>query len=680
MSDALLSGVSGIQAHQTMLDVAGNNLANVSTTAFKASQVTFAELLSETIQNASQPNDQIGGTNPVQVGSGVLVARVDRDTTQGSISTTGQPLDMAIEGEGYFVLNDGTMDLYTRMGSFAVDGQYYLVDPATGYRVQRIGSTGVDEGFQNASNNSIKIPYDVPMPAQATTEITYTGNLSAEEVDPTTAQLAGQVQYTENGVSIGMNTLLSEMDQANGLATGDTISISGARKDGSIVSSSLTISNDPTTNVLSSVQQYTASGAAATNATLLSNLDQASDLTAGDIIHIQGTRRDGSTVDSTYTLTGTDQVSDLLTAIAASYAGSTVSLTNGEIIITDSAPGASQTTLGLTYSGDGSLTMPTSFTQITTGGEGTTVGDLLTAIDLAFANPSDRTDQWSTASMVNGEIQLTDAESGYSLTDINLACSNPDALEFSQYFSMISAGGVNCKNTNIEIFDSQGIGHVVSVSFVRTNEDNMWDMVLTSATGDVMMEDRRISGITFQPDGSFGGLGGANPDNSAFAVRFGNDPTNVRSINLNLGSVGEFDGISQSGGSSTVTPNYQDGYTSGWLSSVSVSRDGTLVGLFSNGIRQDLADICVATFQNPAGLQSVGNNYFQSSPNSGVAVATNAQSGSAGEIRGSSLEESNVDTATEFVNLMEAQNGFQASARTIKTANEMLQELADLIR
>jgi len=205
-------------------------------------------------------------------------------------------------------------------------------------------------------------------------------------------------------------------------------------------------------------------------------------------------------------------------------------------------------------------------------------------------------------------------------------------------------------------------------------------MVLTSATGDVMVEDRRVTGITFQPDGSFGGLGGATPDTAAFQVRFANDPTNVVAINLNIGSVGEFDGLSQFGGSSTVTPNYQDGYTSGWLSSLSVSRDGTLVGLFSNGIRRDLASICLATFQNPAGLQSAGNNYFESSPNSGVAVSTKALSGGAGEVRGGSLEKSNVNTAVEFVNLMQAQNGFQANARTIKTANDMLRELTDLIR
>jgi flagellar hook protein FlgE len=663
-----------------MLDVAGNNLANVNTTAFKASRVSFAELLSETMREASQPNAQIGGTNPVQIGSGVLVSRVDRDVTQGSMITTGQPLDMAIEGGGYFMLNDGNRNLYTRMGSFAVDGQYYLVDPATGARVQRIGSEGIADGFQSASNNAIRIPYDVPLPANATTQIKYTGNLSADLVAQTTNQLASGIQYTKGGATAGQSTLLGDLDQSSGLASGDTIAITGTRRDGSLVSSALTVSTDPTTNVLNSVQRYTVAGAAATGASLLSALDQASGLAAGDTIHIQGTDRDGSAVDTTYTLTGTDTLNNVLAAISAEYAGATPSISNGEIIITDSATGTSQTTLGLTYDGGGTLAVPSSFTRITTGGTGTTVGDLLTAIKLAFANPADRTDQWSTSSLVNGEISLTDTSAGYSRTDLNLESSDSTALELPHNFTIVSAGGESCKNTNIEIFDSQGIGHVVSASFVRTNEPNTWDIVLTSATGDVAMEDRRVSGITFLPDGSFGGMAGTNPDTATFQVRFASDPTNVRSIALDIGTVGEFNGLSQFGGTSTVTPNWQDGYASGWLSSLSVSRDGTVVGLFSNGIRRDLASIALATFQNPAGLQSAGNNYFESSPNSGVAVATKALSSGAGELRGGSLEKSNVNTAVEFVNLMQAQNGFQANARTIKTANDMLRELTQLIQ
>ena len=170
MSFALSSGVTGLQAHQQMLDVAGNNLANVNTTSFKSSRILFAELLSETIRKASQPTTTTGGTNPVQMGSGVGVSGIVRNMSQGNIVNTGNPLDMAIEGEGYFVLSDGQQNVYSRAGAFAVDQAAMLVDPATGYRVQRIGSEGEADGFQVAGNSNVRVPYNVAMAATATTE------------------------------------------------------------------------------------------------------------------------------------------------------------------------------------------------------------------------------------------------------------------------------------------------------------------------------------------------------------------------------------------------------------------------------------------------------------------------------------------------------------------------------
>ena len=116
MGSALSAGVSGLKAHQTMLDVAGNNLANVNTTGFKGSSVTFAELLSQTVKGASGSSDNLGGTNPQEVGSGVEVSGIRKNMTQGNIVSTGQDLDVAIDGNGYIVLNNGRQDVYTRAG------------------------------------------------------------------------------------------------------------------------------------------------------------------------------------------------------------------------------------------------------------------------------------------------------------------------------------------------------------------------------------------------------------------------------------------------------------------------------------------------------------------------------------------------------------------------------------
>jgi len=177
MSTALSAGVTGLQAHQRMLDVSGNNIANVNTTAFKSSRINFAELISETFAKASQPTSTIGGTNPQQLGSGVGISGITVNMTQGNIVKTGNPLDLAIEGAGYFVLSNGQQDIYTRAGAFTTDLGNNLVDPATGYKVQRIGSVGESDGFQTVGNSDILIPYNIALPASATSLVSLSGNL-----------------------------------------------------------------------------------------------------------------------------------------------------------------------------------------------------------------------------------------------------------------------------------------------------------------------------------------------------------------------------------------------------------------------------------------------------------------------------------------------------------------------
>jgi flagellar hook protein FlgE len=207
-------------------------------------------------------------------------------------------------------------------------------------------------------------------------------------------------------------------------------------------------------------------------------------------------------------------------------------------------------------------------------------------------------------------------------------------------------------------------------------------LVLTSVSGDIYAispDNRRINGIAFNDQtGAFGGL----PDTEAaeFVMTFTHDIAHPQTIALNLGTTGSFDGLTQFAGNSTAVAREQDGYEAGNLSAVSVNTEGVLIGAFSNGVKKDLATLQIGLFNNPAGLQSAGGGYFSPSANSGAAVATEANRSGAGSIHGSALEKSNSDVATEFVNMIEAQNGFQANARTIRVANEILQELTNLIR
>jgi flagellar hook protein FlgE len=562
MSYALSSGVTGLQAHQKMLDVAGNNLANVNTTAFKASRAGFAELLSQTLAQASQPTDRVGGTNPQQMGSGVGVTSITPNMTQGSIVNTGNPLDVALEGEGYFVVSDGERYLYTRAGAFGVDQNGHMVDPATGYRVQRIGLTGEADGFQVTGDSSIRIPYDVALPANPTSEVTFTGNLSSDATGTTRAQvLTSSLTYTTAGGGDATTTTeLDALDQFSG----------GSGANGSL-------------------------GAGQTGT-----------------LAISGFNKDG-------------------TALSA----------------------------GLTFAVTGT----------------TTVGNLIDHL-----NNNVLTD--ATASFSNGKIVITDNEAGYSRSDIMLSYSGDGSLTTPPCFDLTTVGGDEFKNVNIAVYDTQGGKHVLSAALVRTDTVNTWDMVLTSVTGNVLQitpEERRVNGLTFDPQsGAFAGL----PEDEAgrFVVSFSHDPAHPQAIALNFGTTNSFDGLTQFAGNSTAVAREQDGYEAGNLSAVSVSADGVLIGAFTNGVKKDLATLTVALFRNSAGLQSVGSGYYIASANSGGGVATRAMSTGAGAVHGGALEKSNADVATEFVSLIEAQNGFQANARTIRVANDILRELTSLIR
>ena len=135
MMRSLYAGVSGLQNHQTRMDVIGNNISNVNTVGFKKSRVNFQDMISQSIGGAAAPNEVRGGINPKQVGLGMSVASIDTIHTQGAFQSTGVVTDVAISGEGFFIMSEGENSFYTRNGAFDVDKDGILVNPANGMRV-----------------------------------------------------------------------------------------------------------------------------------------------------------------------------------------------------------------------------------------------------------------------------------------------------------------------------------------------------------------------------------------------------------------------------------------------------------------------------------------------------------------------------------------------------------------
>ena len=186
---ALYSGITGLQVNQEMLDVVGNNLANSNTTGFKEQRANFSDLIYQSLTQGSAPNGNTsGGKDPIEVGSGVQVASLTPNMQQGSLQTTGNDLDMALKGNGFFVVKTPSQMLYTRAGAFGIDANNHLVDPATGDLVQRFGSVGeataTTPAFQTAGNNNITIPVGLTIPGAPTANVVLQGNLSASAVGP----------------------------------------------------------------------------------------------------------------------------------------------------------------------------------------------------------------------------------------------------------------------------------------------------------------------------------------------------------------------------------------------------------------------------------------------------------------------------------------------------------------
>lgn len=390
MLRSLYSGISGLRSHQAMLDVTGNNIANVNTTGFKASATQFQDTLSQLTQGAGGPQALAGGTNPAQIGLGVQVAGISTNFAQGSTQATGRATDMMISGDGFFVTSQAGETLYSRAGSFDFDARGRLVTP-DGAIVQGWGAVNGQINTGGAVGN-ITLPLDAVSPSAVSTTATVGGNLPSDAV-------------------VG-------------------------------------------TELIRSTQVYDASGAAR---------------------------------DLTLTFTRT------------------------------------------------------------AGG-------------------------W--------DVNAVD-ENGATGTD---------ALEFTD--GVLTAGG-------------------------------------TLAVG---------------------------------------------GINVDLSTLTGFAGLT------TATITGQNGRDAGALESFALSKDGTLVGSFSNGESAAIARLALATFINPGGLEKAGSSGYRATFNSGVAeLAAPGQAG-VGSLIGGALEMSNVDLSQEFTNLIVAQRGFQANARIITTSDEVLQELTNLKR
>ena len=203
MMRSLYSGVSGLQNHQVRMDVIGNNISNVNTIGFKKGRVNFQDMLSQSMQGAARPTEDLGGVNPKQVGLGMTVASIDTIHTQGSLQTTGVATDIAVQGNGFFIMKNGEKDFFTRAGAFGIDEAGTFVNPANGMKVQGwMAETVEGQTFVNtaADPGDITIPVGSKDPAAATSEVFLACNLDKRTAE--IAEGAGPAEVREGTWSI----------------------------------------------------------------------------------------------------------------------------------------------------------------------------------------------------------------------------------------------------------------------------------------------------------------------------------------------------------------------------------------------------------------------------------------------------------------------------------------------
>jgi flagellar hook protein FlgE len=179
MLRSMFSAISGLRGHQVMMDVIANNIANVNTNGYKGSRVNFQDILSQTMRGATAPTSTLGGIDPAQVGLGVTVAGIDVLHTQGNLQSTSKTTDMAIQGDGFFMLADGNSTVYTRDGAFDISLDGTLVNPASGLKVQGWNADSLGHIDSTAATTALTIPLGRRTTAQATSTMAMRGNLDA---------------------------------------------------------------------------------------------------------------------------------------------------------------------------------------------------------------------------------------------------------------------------------------------------------------------------------------------------------------------------------------------------------------------------------------------------------------------------------------------------------------------
>lgn len=567
MMRSLFSGVTGLRSHQTRMDVIGNNIANVNTVGFKKSTVTFKDLYSETISAAAAASGAgagtTGGVNPKQIGLGAAVNSISVVHTPGSAQYTGNGMDVAISGDGYFVVQTPTGNMYTRAGNFYTDQAGNLVT-ADGYYVQTVlpsQSAVMQYSLNKVLCDTMKNQVGgITAPAGG---VIQSGNVTADL--GTTIGRTYHFRFTEDA----KNPWTAVMNASNFMpkGTGDV----------GITSAGWTNAN---------LQAAVETEAKANPDTAKEGSLKMEFVQDGSDIHLMvGSLKLGTATIAS--LPAEDPADPGAHTATLSFGGFELTVTNNRATdplstkdIADALKNSDMPAISLKQSGTWELV----------DNEGTVV-DRVSVSTTAAAGGG-----------IQGNFKISTTEFG----NFTLSIANSEVLANNSVLS-------------------QRLG----ASYFSLDVDSAWG-VEYSSPGTVLESALQTMKIDF---GLYSDL--AIDSKGAIVAQLKQD----QQINV----------------------------------------DGQTINLAA-GDKVVLGYVTLANFNNPAGLEKMGDNLYAASANSGLPAFNMPGTGSAGQLSPSNLEMSNVDLSEEIVNMIITQRGFQANSRIITTTDTMLEELVNLKR
>jgi|GEM_PF-138342 len=624
LTSSLFAGLSGMKTNEFRMDVIGNNIANVNTNAYKSTRATFKNQFSQTFSFGSAASGTIGGTNPMQVGTGSAVGAMNRDFSMGAPEATGIKTDLSIQGQGLFILASASGgQTYTRDGSFAFNASNELVS-ASGYYLQ---GYNIDSNFNiiDGTLDRLRVPLGEITTSAITSFAKFSGNLNADAsikaITDTTNDPPLLLKETPRQV-LTSTVLTTGVGAAEAAITTDAQTLISLNKAGTAGSEKM--------------------------------------FEDGNILTMVKATKGGATLGtSVFDITATSTVKELNQWLKEAMGIFTVADFGAQGI------GAYESDAGAVPPYVGLDTTPGAVLDIATGQIKVT-GNV--GYDNMIALGSD--------AITLSKGTATNTVSNGTPFVFTKTITNSDVTELKEIMG-------ESVHTSYRAYDSLGNPLDIGITLVKEGASNSgitWryfaesgdDSDVANFEAGNSKHGRALGTGTILLDTNGNYISGEN-----MTITVDRDKTGAagpQSIDLDFTTMNGFELPS------SVALLQQDGFQAGTLQDYSITSDGVIIGSFDNGLTRSLGQVVLATFRNYEGLVDIGNNQYKPGPNSGDKIVKKPLDLGAGSIVSASLELSNVDLSREFINLIISSTGFSASSRIIQTSDQLLNELIALAR